>query len=132
TFITEFSARHHLHAGATDLTAVATDSAGLSSRSQYAVLYQRPWFLSPWLFAASAGSLGLSAAGLLVLQRRKHRLRRERKFNPYVAGGPIFDEELFYGREPLIQRILQTVQNNSLLLHGERRIGKTSLLHQLQ
>jgi len=132
TFITEFSARHRLHAGATDLTVVATDSAGLSSQSEYAVLYQRPWFLSPWLFAASAGSLGLSIAGLLVFQRRKQRQRRERKFNPYVAGSPIFDEELFYGREPLIQRILQTVHNNSLLLHGERRIGKTSLLHQLQ
>jgi len=131
-FITEFSARHRLGAGATTLTVVATDSAGLSSRSQYAVLYHRPWFLSPWLFTASGASLGLGAAGLLVHRRRKHRHRRERKFNPYIAGGPIFDEQLFYGREPLIQRILQTVHNNSLLLHGERRIGKTSLLHQVQ
>ena len=132
TFITEFSARHRLKAGATAWTVVATDSAGLSSQSQYAVFYERPWFLSPWLFAASAGSLGLGITGLVLFQRRKQRLRRERKFNPYIAGGPIFDESLFYGREPLIQRILQTVHNNSLLLHGERRIGKTSLLHQLQ
>jgi tetratricopeptide (TPR) repeat protein len=132
TFITEFSARHRLKAGTTSWTVVATDSAGLTSRSQYAVLYQRPWFLSPWLFAASAGSLGLGIAGLLLLQKRKQRLRRERKFNPYIAGGPIFDASIFYGREPLVQRILQTIHNNSLLLHGERRIGKTSLLHQLQ
>lgn len=132
TYVTEFSTRHRLKAGATAWTVVATDSAGLSSRSQYAVFYERPWFLSPWLFAATAGSLGLGAAGLVLFQRRKQRLRRERKFNPYIAGGPIFDASIFYGREPLIQRILQTVHNNSLLLHGERRIGKTSLLHQLQ
>lgn len=131
-FITEFSARHRLGAGATALTVVATDSAGLSSRSQYAVVYQRPWFLSPWLFAGSGASLGLGAAALLLQRKRKRRDRLERKFNPYVAGRPIFDEELFYGREPLVRRILQTVHNNSLLLHGERRIGKTSLLHQVQ
>lgn len=131
-FITEFSARHRLPAGVSALTVVATDSAGLTSRSQYAVIYQRPWFLSPWLFAASGASLGIGAVGLLVIRRRKQRQRRERKFNPYIAGRPILDEELFYGREPLVQRILQTVHNNSLLLHGERRIGKTSLLHQVQ
>ena len=131
-FITEFSTRHHLPAGTTALTVVATDREGLSSRSQYAVIYQRPWFLSPWLFAASGASLGLGAAGLVLLRRRKQRQRRERKFNPYIAGRPILDESLFYGREPLVQRILQTVHNNSLLLHGERRIGKTSLLHQVQ
>jgi hypothetical protein len=131
-FITEFSTRHRLGAGTTALTVVATDSDGLSSRSQYAVIYQRPWFLSPWLFAVSGASLGLGAVGLLVFRRRKQRHLRARKFNPYIAGRPILDEELFYGREPLVQRILQTVHNNSLLLHGERRIGKTSLLHQVQ
>jgi tetratricopeptide (TPR) repeat protein len=131
-FITEFSARHRLSGGANVLTVVATDSAGLSSRSQYAVLYQRPWFLAPWLLTASGAALGLAAAGLLFSRRRKHRRRRERKFNPYIAGGPIFDQQLFFGREPLLQRILQTVHNNSLLLYGERRIGKTSLLHQVQ
>jgi tetratricopeptide (TPR) repeat protein len=131
-FISEFSARHHLGSGATALTVVATDSAGLSSRSEYMVLYAPPWFRAPWFFAASGGSLGLGAAGLLVYRRRKQRKRLARKFNPFIAGGPIFDEKLFYGREPLIQKILQTVHNNSLLLHGERRIGKTSLLHQVQ
>ncbi len=130
--ITELSAHHRLRAGTTVLTLIATDSAGLSSRSQYNVIYRRPWFLSPWLYLAAGGGLGLSAAGLLAHRGRKRRGRRARKFNPYIAGGPIFDEQLFFGREPLIQKILQTVHNNSLLLHGERRIGKTSLLHQVQ
>jgi tetratricopeptide (TPR) repeat protein len=131
-FITEFGARHHLRAGTTVLTVVATDGSASSSRSQYTVIYRRPWFLSPWLYMTAGLALGLGAAGLLAFRRRRQRGRRERKFNPYIAGGPIFDEQLFFGREPLIQKILQTIHNNSLLLHGERRIGKTSLLHQVQ
>ena len=77
-------------------------------------------------------SIALGAAGLLIYRRGRQQRRRARKFNPYIAGGPIFDEGLFYGREPLVQRILQTVHHNSLLLHGERRIGKTSLLHHVE
>jgi len=131
-YLTEFGVRHRLAPGASTLTVVATDRTGLRSESRYAVLYRRPWLLSPWPYAAAAGALGLGAAGLLVRQQRRRRRRLARKFNPYVAGGPIFDERLFYGREPLVQKILQTVHNNSLLLHGERRIGKTSLLHQVE
>jgi hypothetical protein len=56
----------------------------------------------------------------------------KRRFNPYIAGAPVLDTEMFFGRERLIERILQTIHNNSLLLYGERRIGKTSLQHQLK
>ncbi len=132
TYVTALGARADLDAGPHVWTVTATDAAGLRARSDYAVLYRRPWFRSPWLFAAGAGAAAAAAAGGLFLRHRKHRRRRARRFNPYVAGGPIFDAGLFYGREPLIQKILQTVHNNSLLLHGERRIGKTSLLHQVQ
>jgi len=52
-------------------------------------------------------------------------------FNPYVAGPPVLDPGLFVGRDDLVDRVLATVPNNSLLLLGERRIGKTSMLHQL-
>ena len=44
----------------------------------------------------------------------------------------MLDEDLFFGRDQLIDRILQTVHNNSLLLYGERRIGKTSIQHHLK
>jgi tetratricopeptide (TPR) repeat protein len=134
-YLTEFAVRHHLAPGASTLTVVATDRAGLRSEGRYAVLYHRPWRLSPWpwvMAAAMTGALGLVAAGFWAGRRRQRQRRRVRRFNPYVAGGPIFDERLFYGREPLVQKILQTVHNNSLLLHGERRIGKTSLLHQVE
>jgi AAA+ ATPase superfamily predicted ATPase len=44
----------------------------------------------------------------------------------------VLDAELFMGREALISRILQTIHHNSVLVFGERRIGKTSLLHHLK
>jgi AAA+ ATPase superfamily predicted ATPase len=39
---------------------------------------------------------------------------------------------MFFGRRELVDRILDTIHNNSLLLYGERRIGKTSIQHQLR
>ena len=132
TFITEFAARVSLPAGPTVLAVTATDADGLTARSEYTVIYGRPWFRSPWPWASAAAVPVLLGAGLLAGRARRRRRLRRRRFNPYIAGGPVFAEELFYGRERLIQRILQTVHTNSLLLHGERRIGKTSILHQLR
>jgi len=53
-------------------------------------------------------------------------------FNPYVAGAPVLEDDMFFGRRELVDRILQTIHNNSLLIYGERRIGKTSIQHQLK
>ncbi|NJP08097.1 MAG: protein kinase [Leptolyngbyaceae cyanobacterium RU_5_1] len=53
--------------------------------------------------------------------------------NPYIIGRPITEPELFYGREVLFQfiedNLLQGVQ--VILLHGQRRIGKSSVLAQI-
>jgi uncharacterized protein YejL (UPF0352 family) len=38
---------------------------------------------------------------------------------------------MFFGRHELLQRIVSTLHNNSIMIHGERRIGKTTLLYQL-
>lgn len=54
-----------------------------------------------------------------------------RGYNPYVSGEPIRREDLFFGRRDLLQRIVDTLHNNSIMIHGERRIGKTTLLYQL-
>lgn len=54
-----------------------------------------------------------------------------RGFNPYISGEPVRREEMFYGRHELLQRIVATLHNNSIMIHGERRIGKTTLLYQL-
>ena len=53
------------------------------------------------------------------------------QFNPYIAGR-VVGSDLFYGRSDLITDIERTLANNCFLLYGERRIGKTSLQHQLR
>ena len=130
--LTEFSSTSRLAPGRTTFRVVATDAEGLSASAEYVVLYERPLTRSPWALALLA-AIPLAAAGAFVAGRTlRRRRRRRRKFNPYVAGAPVLDERLFFGREPLIDRVLQTIPNNSLLLYGERRIGKTSLLHHLK
>lgn len=52
-------------------------------------------------------------------------------FNPYISGEPVRREDMFFARHELLQRIIDTLHNNSIMIHGERRIGKTTLLYQL-
>ena len=55
--------------------------------------------------------------------------------NPYVVGTPILTNEMFFGRvEDLawIGRQLEARNNLIIGLFGPRRIGKTSLLHQIK
>lgn len=57
--------------------------------------------------------------------------------NPYVVGAPI-DPKLspFFGRHDVFEWVTKNLhgakQNNILVFHGERRMGKTSILLQLQ
>jgi hypothetical protein len=69
---------------------------------------------------------------IFITKRIKYRIAIINKFNPYIAGAPVRDDEMFYGREQLLKRIINTLHNNSLMLYGPRRIGKTSLQHQLK
>ncbi len=130
--ITEFRLDAELSVGPTTLEVVATDGEGLSSRSEYVVEYRRPLIRSPWLWGALIAFAFLGAAVVMIRRELRRRRLRRRRFNPYVAGPPVRDPELFVGRGRLLGRVLATVPNNSLLLLGERRIGKTSMLHQLR
>jgi tetratricopeptide (TPR) repeat protein len=53
--------------------------------------------------------------------------------NPYIIGRPITEPERFYGRESLFQFIEDTLNQGArvILLHGQRRIGKSSVLAQI-
>ncbi|NOZ48850.1 MAG: AAA family ATPase [Chloroflexi bacterium] len=75
--------------------------------------------------------LALSVWNILarMAMRRK---AMERRFNPYVAGGPIRDTKMFFGRRALLNDIDAALYHNSLIVHGQRRIGKTSLLYQIR
>jgi hypothetical protein len=55
--------------------------------------------------------------------------------NPYIAGSPVTGTEMFYGREDVfsfIQRNLTGLHRDTpIVLYGQRRTGKTSVLYQL-
>lgn len=54
--------------------------------------------------------------------------------NPYVIGVPLTGDIGFYGRGAVftfVKDTLNTEQQNVIVLYGQRRVGKTSLLHQL-
>ena len=52
--------------------------------------------------------------------------------NPYIVGVPVREPEMCFGRAKLLKDLLSVLHQNSLLLHGERRIGKTTILRQLE
>ena len=53
--------------------------------------------------------------------------------NPYIIGRPIHEPANFYGREEIFQFIEDNLETQSqvILLFGQRRIGKTSILKQI-
>jgi len=130
--LTQFQVDHTLPSGTSTFRIVATDSNDKSVTREYSVVYLVPFYLATWFYATLL-ALAVSGAGVAysrhVIQRRKQLTRR---FNPYIAGAPVVKDQQFYGRDMLMTRVLQTIHNNSILLYGERRIGKTSFQHRLK
>ncbi|GEM_PF-3186379 len=58
------------------------------------------------------------------------------KSNPYIAGSPVKGEEMFFGREDIFKEIrahlIGKEQDNPIIIWGQRRTGKTSVLCQLE
>jgi len=67
----------------------------------------------------------------IARRRRQAKEAVSRGFNPFVSGEPVRRTDMFFGRYDLLRRIMDTLHNNSIMIHGERRIGKTTLLYQL-
>ena len=68
--------------------------------------------------------------------RRRIRLSRYREIpNPYMAGRPIRERDMFFGREDVFAFIKDRFSRNTKDIHivlcGDRRTGKTSILHQI-
>jgi photosystem II stability/assembly factor-like uncharacterized protein len=59
----------------------------------------------------------------------------ESSTTPYVFDSPITTRELFFGRDAIFRSIKEALidreQDNLIILCGQRRIGKTSVLHQI-
>lgn len=55
--------------------------------------------------------------------------------NPFIVGHPIKSSEMFQGREDVFRFISESIgkasSDHTVVLHGQRRTGKTSILYQL-
>jgi hypothetical protein len=55
--------------------------------------------------------------------------------NPYIAGAPVVETSMFFGREDVFNWIEHSLAGkfvgHILVLHGQRRVGKTSVLKQI-
>ncbi len=118
--------------GANELLIVATDAQGLRASQPFTITRQLRFYETrAFLPAAALTALGLVGAGF-AMQRVRRRRAVNRRFNPYIAGAPVLADDMFFGRQKLLTRILNVLHHNSLMITGERRIGKTSLLHHLK
>ena len=56
-----------------------------------------------------------------------------RSINPYIVGRVIDEPDRFFGRQSLFDLIKDNLQQNApiILLYGQRRIGKSSVLKQI-
>ena len=55
--------------------------------------------------------------------------------NPYITGNPVGNSPAFVGRADVLRTVLSLLrrpQDNAILLFGQRRIGKTSILQHLE
>jgi len=59
----------------------------------------------------------------------------EKIINPYIAGSPVVETRMFFGREDVFDWIERSLggqyADHILVVHGQRRVGKTSVLKQL-
>jgi hypothetical protein len=118
--------------GSHHLALEVEDRQGKVGRLEREFTLARPlfWKLHFWLSLVLASILAGGSMALLSFRRRER--ARLNFFNPYIAGSPIQNEKMFFGRKDLILRIQNLVAHNCLMIYGERRMGKTSLLYQLK
>lgn len=72
----------------------------------------------------------IAEQGIAEIKRIKS-FTKEPKINPYIAGIPVGNTSAFVGRENVLKevnRVLNSPNQNALVLYGQRRAGKTSLL----
>lgn len=101
-------------------------------RETQAILIPAPFYRNPRAWLWLAGLLLLATFAGIIRYFYRRRQAKLRHFNPYIAGSPVRIAGMFYGRDELLHRVQNLVHKNSFMIHGERRIGKTSLLFQLK
>ncbi len=91
-----------------------------------------PFYKHPIFLVITVASFVILFSVILAVRyaRQSHEFREV--FNPYQAGEPIIEPEKFYGRTAEINKIKSMLQSGSVIVCGERRIGKTSVLRQIE
>ncbi|MDM8531421.1 tetratricopeptide repeat protein [Anaerolineales bacterium HSG25] len=62
--------------------------------------------------------------------------KRNTTQNPYIVGSPIKGKEMFFGRDDIFEKICRHLmgkhRDNPIIIQGQRRTGKTSVLYQME
>jgi type I restriction enzyme M protein len=94
------------------------------------------WTALQWDGVEAEGSLPVEIR--LAIARHEDaecgdREERDLGASPYITGDVVEGEEMFFGREDIIQRVLTQIGGGTkvVLLEGNRRSGKTSILRQI-
>jgi tetratricopeptide (TPR) repeat protein len=129
-----FSADIPLRKGENQIVAIAHDVDSTAHwTSEHLTIIRKPAVHETAFFRMSAVATVLLVIGASLLHKViKYRIAIVNKYNPYIAGSPIRNEKMLFGREKLLKRIMNTLHNNCLMLYGPRRIGKTSIQHELK
>jgi tetratricopeptide (TPR) repeat protein len=121
-----------LERGLNEVSVTAVDTKGVAVTEPFSITQRQRFYQSPaFLPSAAAAALGLVGLGFAGQRLRRARAIR-RRFNPYIAGAPVMDDDMFFGRQKLLARLLNVLHHNSLMITGERRIGKTTFLYHLK
>jgi len=127
-----FDEEFPLQAGRNQISVTAVDTSDAPTVATFDITRQLRFYeTTAFLPSAAAAALGLLGAGLVVQHARRRRALH-RRFNPYIAGAPVMADNMFFGRRKLLNRILNVLHHNSLMITGERRIGKTTFLYHLK
>jgi len=118
--------------GRQNVALAAVDELEASNHIFEIIDIARPWYLNRAYWFGAIFVLLATLATHLYLTAAERKRARLVHFNPYVAGSPVRDGHMFFGRDELLRRIQGLVHKNSFMIHGNRRIGKTSLLLQLK
>ena len=89
---------------------------------------------SEWLMR---GLVVTALFGLVVFGGNWRRRRKatqwdiQHHFNPFISEVAVKEPKMFFGRQEILDDVLRSIQATNFVIYGEKRIGKTSLLHQI-
>jgi len=139
-----FEERLELSRGLNRITLIVYDGDKKISTVQREIMYLPPFWRQP-VFVSLLMIIIVFSGGCYLYYKRTalhimfNRFRR-RPFelivpNPFIVGNPIRTREMFFGREDDFRFVKNKVDNEKygslIVLFGERRAGKTSVLYQI-